>query len=251
MANGHKLQVQLLTNKTMSNTAKSKSLKKLYSVSSVIEKFHHRGRIFKNVKFLWFASHREKPLIGYERSIKNYDDSDESIELAEGKIRELFSFDEVKQLQDYLVRKLGHIAVEFIEFRLPLEVQKAYPFGAFCSGRFEGFITLKAKEKNYPFDFCISAYFDVEDDAIELNASETQLRFFPKDQGESGNNDFIGSVEIPVSFIQGDGKNITLHNHKTLGDSYWLPDEDWKAMTDHISHYIVQELSKASSINDK
>ena len=128
---------------------------KLYSLSTKVNNFSHRGCRYDNVCISWFVTHRKKPVIPYELGIEG--DANDSYN--QGCLDELFTKDEADTFVDYL--KIAHDSeCEMEEYTLPIEGDDALPTGAIPVGGGNDILCIcESKEYKLPFD--VHGYFDV------------------------------------------------------------------------------------------
>jgi hypothetical protein len=130
---------------------------RLFSAHSLVDNFQGSD----GVRLNWVCLERENPVAPYETLIEGYNDLDERVRsYFEEFIRELFTEDEIRLLEAYLVETVGpelHIQEE------PLPASSIFipmPFRQVCFGKGRGFHNLFG-EAQYDLPFKAGAYYDL------------------------------------------------------------------------------------------
>lgn len=134
-------------------------LPKVYHVTSILKEWHN----YKEVPFSWFLIDRKKPLIPYEKGIKNYKKGNVYQESA---IDELFTKQEAKRLVAYLEKehKDDTLKISIDEQKLPI-ANNILAYGCIPVGGMNDFYMLD-KEKNYNLPFKVWGYFDLRNSKL-------------------------------------------------------------------------------------
>ena len=149
--------------------------KKLYTAQAYIKNY----KSYKNVRFNFFCTNREKPPINYKKAI-DYSKVDMPETTEEG-ISEYFTKKETRKLRDYLMRKHreeinGDLIVE--EVKLPI-TETLFSIFEFPFTNNEG-IHLMYREDDYDLTFTVAAHYDLTncewDESVTLEREICHLK---------------------------------------------------------------------------
>jgi hypothetical protein len=127
---------------------------KLYRVTTTVREF--RG--CKNVVFIWFR-YMPPGRRPYAVLIKDYEPERALAVYTESLIEELFTWDEARQLKDYLARHHGREGKTVIKEE-PLPVDNMMDYGGLAVGGGDDFYMLY-KEPEYSLPFKVSGYYNL------------------------------------------------------------------------------------------
>lgn len=132
---------------------------KLYRPRTIVPEFPHRGQLYKDVQLTWLIEERLEPAIPYEEAMEGYGRLEGSDKFyAQHSLLELFTEQELKQLQAYLL--LAHDDREGLaeEVSLPIE-SRSFPLSGYVVGGSSDFYELY-REPLYSLPFRVIGLFD-------------------------------------------------------------------------------------------
>jgi transcriptional regulator CtsR len=134
---------------------------KLFRVTSKVNKFSYQKRVYDSVEICWFVIHRENSSVSYVELIKNYGkEVNNSQDMFENNIKELFTEQEANILKEYLHRKHKQ-KCEIKRAELLLEAY-TLGYGDLVPDSGEGFYKLN-DEDGYDLPFVAWGYYDTTD----------------------------------------------------------------------------------------
>jgi hypothetical protein len=130
---------------------------KLYSVRTTVKEYSG----CKDVVFNWFRHAMAQGRRPYADLVKDYEPGRPDALYTEELIEELFTWDEARQLKDYLERHHGDEGETVIE-QVPLPVEnRTMGYGCLSVGGDDDFYML-CKESEYSLPFKVWGYYDLE-----------------------------------------------------------------------------------------
>jgi hypothetical protein len=157
---------------------------KLYSVTTTAKAY----RECKNVVFNWFRHAMPQGRRPYAHLIKDYEPESHNALYTEELIEELFTWDEARQLKDYLERHHGGEGETVIK-ELPLPVEnRTVGYGYLAVGGGDDFYML-CEEPEYSLPFKLWGYYDLEGCTLIDNGDTYRHRLMIVRENDDGTID--------------------------------------------------------------
>ncbi|MBI2487074.1 MAG: hypothetical protein HYW01_08960 [Deltaproteobacteria bacterium] len=132
---------------------------KLFRVASKVNNFSYQKRVYDSVEICWFVIHRETPFVSYVELMKNSGkELNNSQDMFENNIKELFTEQEANILKEYLLRNHKQ-KCEMKRADLLLEAY-TLGYGDLVPDSGEGFYKLN-EEDSYDLPFVVWGYYDI------------------------------------------------------------------------------------------